>query len=47
MHRFLLIYQKGSKKEWFCFSRDDFPNLALFLAFINSITATQAQAKMP
>ena len=44
---YLFIYQKGSKKEWFCFSRDDFPNLALFFAFINSITATQAQAKMP
>ncbi len=44
---YLFIYQKGSKKEWFCFSRNDFPNLALFLAFINSITATQVQAKMP
>lgn len=44
---YLFIYQKGSKKEWCCFSRDDFPNLALFFAFINSITATQAQAKMP
>ncbi len=42
----LLIYQKSSKKEWCCFSRDYFPNLALFFAFINYITATQGQANM-
>lgn len=43
---YLFIYQKGSNKEWFCFSRDYFPNLALFLAFINYITSTQGQANM-
>ncbi|HEY9603874.1 MAG TPA: DUF6585 family protein [Allocoleopsis sp.] len=42
----LLIYQKNSKKEWCCFSRDYFPNLALFFAFINYMTATQGQANM-
>ncbi len=43
---YLFIYQKGSKKEWCCFSRDYFPNLALFFAFINYITSTQGQANV-
>ena len=40
------IYQKGSKNEWYYSSRDYFPNLALFFAFIDYITATQRQANM-
>lgn len=37
------IRQKGSKKDWFYSPRDIFPNLALFLTFINFITTTQGQ----
>ena len=41
------ISQKGSKKDWYYSPRDIFPNLALFLTFINYITTTQGQANMP
>ena len=41
------IRQKGSQKDWFYSPRDTFPNLGLFFAFINYITATQSQPKMP
>jgi hypothetical protein len=41
------IRQKGSQKDWFYSPRDSFPNLGLFFAFINYITATQSQPKMP
>lgn len=38
------ICQKGSQKDWFYSPRDIFPNLALFFALINYITATESQA---
>jgi hypothetical protein len=41
------ICQKGSKKDWYYSPRNEFPNLGLFFAFINYITATQSQANMP
>ena len=40
------ICQKGSQKDWFYSPRDIFPNLALFFALINFITATEGQANM-
>jgi hypothetical protein len=42
----LFIRQKGSQKDWFYSPRDIFPNLALFLAFINYIASTQGQTNM-
>ena len=41
------ISQKGSKKDWYYSPRNEFPNLGLFFAFINYITAAQTQANMP
>lgn len=41
------ICQKGSQKDWYYSTRDEFPNLGLFFAFINYITTTQSQANMP
>lgn len=38
---YLMIFQKDNKKEWGCVRRNNFPNIALFLALVNYAKETQ------
>lgn len=38
---YLMIFQKDNKKEWGCVRRNNFPNIALFLALVNYAQETQ------